>query len=268
MTRREYDEMSKILAKIKKVTRDDLLKIITKISPNRNPLHLQFFIFDLVNENIIYKLNKQFYKYNDKLRPFEYEYTKFDESLENLLAEKFKEVEICIWNTSFLAKFVNLLPSVIYTFIEVEQNFQDYLFNYLRSEHNVLINPSGKELELYSKGNNRLIIRKLFVRAPIVKPYNHSIAINKNMSRRKNTIYKPTIEKILVDIFAESNRYDVFNDIDEIFIGIFNTYCINFQKLFAYSKYRGLQEEITEFIFNKVQYDFNQGEFRWLLRTY
>lgn len=261
MTQREYEEIRSILADIKKVTREELLEIIIKVNPKRNPEYLRFYIFDLVNNNIIYKLNEKFYKYNNKLKLFEYEYTKFEEPIKNQLEEKFEGIDICIWNTSFLSMFQNLLPVTNYTFIEIDSNFLEYLYNHMKTDYNALLDPSVKDLELYAKGNDIVIIKKLFVRAPIVKPYSYNVAINKNLKTKKSFIFKPTIEKILVDIFVESELYDVFNDIEDLYRGILKTYCVNFQKLFAYSKYRGITEELSNFIMNRIKFDFNIGEF-------
>lgn len=261
MTQKEYEKIKSVLVKVKKVTRDELLDIIIKVNPSRKPENLRFYIFDLVNHNIIYKLNDEFYKYNNKLRPFEYEYTKFEEPIKIRLEEKFENVDICIWNTSFLSMFQNLLPAINYTFIEIDSNFLEYLYNYMKADYNALLEPSVKDLELYAKGNDRVIIKKLFVRAPIAKPYNYSVAINKNMKAKRIFVFKPTIEKILVDIFAESKLYDVFNDIDDLYRGILKTYCVNFKKLFAYSKYRGISEKLSDYIINRIKFDFNVGEF-------
>lgn len=261
MTQREYEEIKNILADAKKVTRDELLKIIIKVNPKRNPEYLRFYIFDLVNNEIIYKLNEKFYKYNDKLKSFEYEYTKFEEPIRTKLEEKFEGVNICIWNTSFLSTFQNLLPVINYTFIEVDSNFIEYLYNYMKNDYNVLLDPSEKDLELYAKGNDRVVIKKLFARSPIVKPYHYDVAINKNIKTKRSFVFKPTIEKILVDIFVDSKLYDVFNDIDDLYRGIFKTYCVNFQKLFAYSRYRGISDELSKYILNRIKFDFNIGEF-------
>ena len=61
-----------------------------------------------------------------------------------------------------------------------------------------------------------MIIKKLLVRAPLDK-HRHNIAINRNIGKKKFTLYKPTIEKYWWIFFIESEKYDIFNDIDEIF---------------------------------------------------
>lgn len=63
--------------------REEFLEIIIKVNLKRNLEYLRFYIFDLVNNNIIYKLNEKFYKYNNKLKLFEYEYMKFEELIKN-----------------------------------------------------------------------------------------------------------------------------------------------------------------------------------------
>lgn len=257
----DYEKIKSILAELKKVTRNELLDIIIEVNPEIKPQNLRFYIFDFVRNNIIYRLNDKFYKYNDKLKPFEYEYTKFERTIKHRLEEKFEGIDICIWNTNFLSMFQNLLPVVNYTFIEIDSNFVEYLYNYMKLDYNALIDPSERDLELYAKGRDRVIIKKLLGRTPIVKPYMYSVGANKNIKKEKGSVFKPTIEKILVDIFVESKLYDVFNDVEDLYRGILKTYCVNFKKLFAYSKYRGITEELSNFIKNTVKFDFNVGEF-------
>lgn len=261
MTQKEYKAISSIVRERVMVTQEELLEIIMKVNPKRNSNNLRFYIFDLVSNNIIYKLNEKYYKYNNKLKPFSYEYTKFEEPLITKLAEKYEGINICVWNTSFLSLFQNLLPVVNYTFVEIDSKFLDYLYSDMKNDYNTLLDPSEKELRLYAKGNEIVIIKKLFVRSPIVKPFSHHVAINKNIKKSQSVIVKPTIEKILVDIFVESKVYNVFNDLTDLYKGIFQTYFVNFQKLFAYSKYRGITEELSEFIMKTIKFDFNTGEF-------
>lgn len=261
MTNKEYDKIKNILSEVKLVTKEQLWDIIHKINPNRKHDYMRFYIFDLVKNNIIYRLNNKYYKFNDKLKSFQYEYIQIDNMLKEKIEEKFEGIDVCVWSTSFLSRFLNLLPTINYTFVEIIQDFQKHLYDYLKKEYNVLINPTEKELELYFKGENQVVIKKLLVRAPLDKPYRHNIAINRNIGKKKFTLYKPTIEKILVDIFVESKKYDIFNDIDEIFKGTLKTYCVNFQKLFSYSKYRGVLEEMNDFILHSIKYDYKKGEF-------
>ena len=73
-----------------------------------------------------------------------------------------------------------------------------------------------------------MIIKKLLVRAPLDKPYRHNIAINRNIGKR-NLPYINQQLKNIGGYFVESEKYDIFNDIDEIFKGTLKTYCVNFQ---------------------------------------
>lgn len=115
-----------------------------------------------------------------------------------------------------------------YIFIEIDLNFFEYLYNYMKIDYNVLLDLSVKDLELYVKGNDIVIIKKLFVRVLIVKFYSYNVVINKNLKIKKSFIFKFIIEKILVDIFVELELYDVFNDIEDLYRGILKIYCVNF----------------------------------------
>ena len=93
---------------------------------------MRFYIFDLVKNNIIYRLNNKYYKFNDKLKSFQYEYIQIDNMLKEKIEEKFEGIDVCVWSTSFLSRFLNLLPTINYTFVEIIQDFQKHLYDYLK----------------------------------------------------------------------------------------------------------------------------------------
>ncbi|MDP2812947.1 MAG: hypothetical protein Q8S15_00705 [Erysipelotrichaceae bacterium] len=259
------DEISKIndfMMEKNLVTREELLSFILKINPERNSSYLRFYLIDLIKANVLHKFNDRKFKYNGKLKPFSYEYTKSDLLLQSKIEDRFDNLDICIWNTGFLSLYLNLMPIDYYTIVETNKQYLELVFDFLKHDYNVLLEPNKKELEFYMHKENQIILKKLNTRAPLDKPYNSKIAANVHISRSSRIVFKPSIEKILVDIYAESSTYSFYSELNHIFEGALKAYCVNFQKLFYYAKNRGIYEEISKFVENELSYDLNRGEFR------
>jgi hypothetical protein len=128
---------------------------------------------------------------------------------------------------------------------------------------NILVNPTYRELNLYSEGDNRIIIKKLPKRAPVLRESCLlTIPESDQLKKGSKPIVKPTIEKILVDIFINQELFPIYFELENIFKGCLSTYSINFNKLFAYAKYRNYEKRIREYIELELDYDISRGCFR------
>ena len=262
MTNLEIENIREFMKKQVFSTKEEILEAVLVFNPNRNPSNSRFYLFDLVRANVLYKYDSKRYKYNGKLKQFEYKSNDSDIELKNKIESHFEDIQLCIWNTSFLSNYLNLMPYSYFTFIESDKNYIELIFDYLKSFYNVLLTPTQKELDFYVQKNNQIILRNLINRAPIDKKYANYIGINKSIYRTSRVVYNPKIEKILVDIFVEKNNFSIFDELNSIFIGLLSTYCVNFQKLFYYAKNRGVFEELSEFIVYEIMFDLEKGEIR------
>jgi hypothetical protein len=262
VTNLEIEKMRDVMENRIFATKEELLELITEINPNRNPSYMRFYLFDLVKANVLHKYDDKRYKFNGKLKQFIYEYTDSDFIIKEELESKFEDIELCIWNTSFLSQYLNLMPFDYFTFVETNKDYLELIFDALKSNHKILFSPNQKELDLYSQRDNQLIVKKLITRAPLDNLYENNIGINSGFSKSKRVVYRPKIEKILVDIFSESNTLSIFSELHQIFYGIFKAYCINYQKLFYYAKNRGTYEELRSFLENQIHFDFKNGVLR------
>lgn len=261
MTNFEIEKVTEFMKDRIFATKDEILKLILENNPSRNPSYDRFYLFDLVRANIIYKIDDNRYKYNGKLIQFKYEFTDSDLDLKRKIESRFDDIKLCIWNTSFLSQYMNLLPYDYYTFVEIDKNYMELLFDYLKFDYKILYQPNQRELDLYTHKDNQIILKNLISRAPLDKTYETYIGVNNNLKKSKRVVLSPKIEKILVDIFAETNSFSVFSELHQIYEGIFKAYCINFQKLFYYAKNRGISEELKRFISFEIHYSLEKGDF-------
>ena len=243
-------------------TKEEIMGFIFASNPDRNVSNSRFYLFDLVRANVIYKYDAKRYKYLGNLKQFSYQFTKSDLDIKKSIEERFDDIQLCIWNTSFLSKYVNLLPFDYYTFLEIDKSYLNLIFDFLKNDYHILYLPDQNDLDIYRTKSNQIILKKLLARAPLDKTYDNYIGVNKKNKSRKKVVFAPRIEKILVDIFVEADMYSVFSEIDEIFENILKEYAVNFQKLLYYAKNRNVEEKIREYIVGTIKYEIESGEFK------
>ena len=88
-----------------------------------------------------------------------------------------------------------------------------------------------------------VIIKRLVTRAPIQK-----------IKNKKTVVPIATLEKIMVDLFADENLLHFYqgSEMVNIYEKIIDRYSINFTKLFSYAKRRKKEQEIKQFIGNNI----------------
>jgi len=262
MTNREIAYVSEVMRNRVFASKDEIFEILNQVSSDRKVSNLRFYLFDLVRNNIIYKFDETRYKYCGNLKQFTYEFTDFDNEIKTKLESRFEGIQLCVWNTSFLSKYLNLMPYEYFTFIETDKMYLELAYDFLKQFYSVLYLPNQKELYYYSLRNHQLILGKLISRAPLHESRQKYIGINYKSDLKEKVVLRPTIEKILVDIYVEVNTYSVFEEIHQIYKGILRTYCVNFQKLYYYAKNRGQYEKIKQFIEKDIGYNVKNGDFK------
>lgn len=261
MTKKESDLVNNFMKSNTFATKEEIMSLILGANPDRNVTNSRFYLFDLVRANIIYKFDKNRYKYMGNLKQFSYEFTQSDLEIKESVEKRFNDIQICIWNTSFLSRYVNLLPLDYYTFLEIDKKYANLIFDYLKNDYDILYLPDQNDLHIYRRKNNQIVLKKLLVRAPLDKTYESYIGVNNKLKSNRKVVYSPRIEKILVDIFVETNTYSMFSELDEIFINILKRYAVNFQKLLYYAKNRNVEEKIRKYIVSTINYDLENGKF-------
>jgi len=130
--------------------------------------------------------------------------------------------------------------------VEVEKEFTESLYYYLNDslKMDFFLNPDDKEIEFYiSESAVPVVIKRLVTRAPISK-----------LKDKKNVVPVATLEKIMVDLFADENLYHFYqgSELINIYEKILERYSINFTKLFSYAKRRKKEQEIKQFMNNHI----------------
>ena len=141
--------------------------------------------------------------------------------------------------------------------VEVEKEFTESIYFYLNDELRMdfFLNPDEKEIEFYiSESSVPIVIKRLVTRAPISK-----------LRDKKNVIPVATLEKIMVDLFADENLFHFYqgSELINIYEKIIDRYSINFTKLFSYAKRRRKEQEIKQFISNHIPNFLEDIQYDW-----
>jgi hypothetical protein len=226
-------------------TREELFQFYCHFEPELKEATFGWRIHDLKNRNIIKSLKRGIYviSYKPKYKPgISPDLLKVAKQLVN----KFEEVKHCIWESLWLNEFTQHQTSRYTLFIEIEKGFEESLFYSLKDNlhKEVFVNPDEKAIEFYiAESNQPVVIKKILTRAPLAK-----------RTENKIKFYTPTLEKILVDLFAEERLFYYLQggELIHIYENALNNYTINFTRLFSYAKRRERENEIKQFLTNHM----------------
>ena len=226
-------------------TREELLHLYRNFEPELKEGTFGWRIHDLKNRNIIKPLKRGLYVISCKPE-YKPDISQNLLKIARQITSRFDEVKHCIWETVWLNEFLQHQMSKSSLFIEVEKGFEESFFYALKDNlhKEVFLNPDEKAIDFYiAESNQPVIIRKLLTRAPL-------------MERTENKIkfYTPTLEKILVDLFAEERLFFYLQggELIHIYENALSKYTINFTKLFSYAKRREREHDIKQFMINHM----------------
>mgnify|MGYP003624397580 FL=1 len=225
--------------------RDELFQFYSHFEPDLKESTFSWRIYDLKKKDIIKTIGRGLYviSYKPKYKPV---------LSDNVLKiatktnERFEEIQYAIWENQWLNEFTQHQVSNQMIVVEVEKEFTESLYYYLNDslKMDFFLNPDDKEIEFYiSESTIPVVIKRLVTRAPISK-----------LKNKKNIVPVATLEKIMVDLFADENLYHFYqgSELINIYEKILERYSINFTKLFSYAKRRKKEQEIKQFMNNHI----------------
>lgn len=225
--------------------RDELFKFYLDFEPELKESTFSWRIYDLKKKDIIKTIGRGLYviSYKPKYEPVLSENVL---KIARKIKERFEEIKYAIWETQWLNEFTQHQTSNKIIVVEVEKEFAESLYYHLNDSMRMdfFLNPDEKEIQFYiSESAVPVVIQRLVTRAPIHK-----------LKRKKAVVPIATLEKILVDLFADENLFHFYqgSELIHIYEKIMDRYSINFTKLFSYAKRRRKEQEIKQFISNHI----------------
>jgi hypothetical protein len=164
-------------------------------------------------------------------------------TLNEVIRKAFPYVQYLVWETRILHEFMIHQPGQNFFILETEKDVRESAFNLLVQEYpgKTFLEPARVTMERY------------------VLPQPDSILISRlvTQSPRKTVhgIPFPKLEKILVDIFVDGDKYYYFqgDELARIFENAFSTYWVNEKTLFRYAGRRTDREKLIQFIHEHTQ---------------
>jgi len=230
----------------KPFTGEDLFLFYQKYDPNLNKNTFRWRVYTLKNNGVITTLKRGVYTTKNK-KDFE---PVVDSKLKNLFSivqSQFPYIDICIWETSWLNSLMVHQAFSNNIILEIDKDAAPAVFAFLQESHNyVYLNPGKYEVDNYiTAGQNNIIIKNLTVTSPLQKIQNITV---------------PTIEKIMVDIFADDELFITYQgaELQNIYLELFRFYNVNRSTLKQYAHKRHKRDQLISFL--KKEAKINEDE--------
>lgn len=169
-------------------------------------------------------------------------------NLVNLVTVIMLDQPYCVWNSDWVNEFSR--HQVIKNFYIVEASKEELtsLFYRLKDKglENVFLNPEPNVLDLYARDNEvPIVLKPLISRSPVMEDRYES-----------KSVFVPTLEKILVDLFTDTDIFYFVQgaELRRIFEHAIEKYAINFTRLFAYARRRNKSEELDNYLKSHFEY--------------
>ncbi len=219
------------------IRREEVWAFVRRLDPEIKEARFNYILLDLKKNGKLRDIGKGVYAIDDKA-----EFHPASDKMMTSLVKHLKETtslegQYDIWTTEWLNEFLELQATSVMYILEVDKLSMDRVFFSLRDKYSfVFSNPDRTVIETYISGlPQAIIIWPLISRAPL-----DTISL----------VTFPTLEKILVDLFCDTDLFFAYQGSQLIHIieAAFSKYSINFSRLFNYAKRRNREEDLQAFL--------------------
>ena len=164
-------------------------------------------------------------------------------ALNKVVQAAFPYLQYLGWETRVLHEFMIHQPARNLFIIETEKDVCESVFNHLSRQYpgRIFLDPDRLTMERYVlQQSDHILVSRLITQTPRKIVYG---------------IPFPKLEKILVDIFADGERYFFFQgeELAHIYENAFSSYWINEKTLFRYAGRRKVSMKLHQFISKQTQ---------------
>jgi hypothetical protein len=163
--------------------------------------------------------------------------------LRQTLQETFPYLETLSWETGMLSEWMTQQPANHQIILETEREACEAVFNHLRQKYpgQVFLEPDRVMMERYVLPlPESILVTRLITQSP---------------KKKIGGLIIPRLEKILVDVFADSDKFFAFQgeELVHIFENSFAAYWISEKTLFRYAGRRKVTARLIEFIETRTE---------------
>ncbi len=218
-------------------TKKELYDFLKHTKNELTDSYYRLLLYKLRKRGIIQDLKRNVYTINNSPN-FLPTIEKKIKKLINTIQKNSNDIKYVCWDSLWLNRFTIHQSNSSMIIFECEKEFNESIYYILKDYQyeNVYLNPKKEIINIYlTENKNSIIIRPLISRSP---------------SFEYTEIRIPTIEKILVDVFAERKLFYAFQgkELANIFTNSISDFKVNLSTLFNYAKRRNKYNELLEYI--------------------
>lgn len=220
----------------KSFTTNDVFGFFSQAEPDIKRATVNWRIYELVRQDFFKRIGRGTYVLG-KGTGFLPALSKKHKTMFSRIKKQFPLIVFCCWHTSALKEFYQHLAGNDFLLLEVEREVMDAVFHFVKETNkNTYKEPSRDAMENYVfDGKDVVIVKSLISEAPL---------------QNADTVTMPTIEKVLVDLVADSEVFFFLqgHEILNIFENATDKYTVNRDRLLRYAKRRNKKEELEKIL--------------------
>ena len=235
----DKDTLSQYFQDRESFTTNDVSDFFAKTDPDIKRTTVNWRIYELVRQGSLKRIGRGMYALGqaDCFLPV---LTKKQQTISARLKKQFPLITFCCWHTSALKEFFQHVAGYDFLLVEVEREAVDAVFHFIKETHqNTFKEPSREIMENFVLASrDAVIVKSLVSEAPL---------------QEADASTLPTLEKILVDLVADSEIFFFLqgHELLNIFESALGKYTVNTDRLLRYAKRRNKKEELQK-ILNQI----------------
>lgn len=221
-------------------TRKDLYQTMYECGEKVSEALLKVKLQELLKTGQIIRVGRNAYCVPpDGIDQYKYQYSELSKDVAKVILEAHPYLAFSVFEIVQLNEFVNhqLVHNIV--FVSVESDLGDFVFDTLKTKYpgKVLLNPTVDIFHRYWY-DGMIVIEKMVTEAP----------------RKKNRLWATRLEKLLVDLLADSLLKNSISETEYpgIYVNAFQKYVIDESSLFRYAKRRGIERKLLDLIYEKT----------------
>lgn len=218
------------------IRRPALLSLLREEYPHAKLNTLDWHIHTLIEQGKIFRQGRGAYTVANKESFLSIFTPALPEELSEIgqrLGRKFPLTTTCVWTTSVLHSFVVQQPMITYWLVEAERDAVDAVLDYMLNDAFInglsipIIRADDMALmERYTTDQSIMLLAKpLISEAPLL--------------HNDNEVTVPTLEKIMVDLVADTNVFSLFEEeLPSLLVDLSHRFLLNQDRLRRYARRR------------------------------
>jgi len=234
--KKDTDRLSQYFEDRESFTTNDMYGFFSQTQPDIKKATVNWRIYDLVRQGILKRIGRGMYALGQG-NCFLPLLTKKQKNISSRIKKQFPLITFCCWHTSALKEFFQHFAVYDFLLIEAERETIDAVFHFIKETNkNTFKEPSRDIMENFVfDGKDAVIVKSLISEAPL---------------QDVDAVTVPTIEKILVDLVADSETFFFLqgHEMLNVFESAMGKYTVNTDRLLRYAKRRNKKEELQKIL--------------------